>query len=277
MQRLVPVSLVLCLLAAPAAAADLELHVLDCGTMHGVETETFLPGVDDPPEYFDMTNRCFVVVHPKGTLLWDAGFPTGFGPSLITWWLWLSSFGKTNVDFGPLLVAQLEERGMSPEDIDYVALSHSHFDHVGQAEAFAGSTWLVQKTERDWLFDAELENEAVDPSYLEALRDSETVELTGDHDVFGDGSVRILSAPGHTPGHQCLFLDLKETGPIVLSGDLYHSRLNRELRVAPSFNTDEPQTQESMTRIEAFLKESGAELWIQHAPESGVQAPATVR
>jgi len=88
--------------------------------------------------------------------------------------------------------------------------------------------------------------------------------LDGDHDVFGDGSVKILSAPGHTPGHQVLALELRELGPLVLSGDLYHFRKSRELRATPTFNTDRERTLRSMDKIEAYIAERGATLWIEH-------------
>jgi glyoxylase-like metal-dependent hydrolase (beta-lactamase superfamily II) len=103
-----------------------------------------------------------------------------------------------------------------------------------------------------------------EPPYYADLKDNETVLLDADHDVFGDGRVVIKSTPGHTPGHQCLYLDLRDTGPIVLSGDLYHFAASRELGRVPRFNVDEQQTRASMAALDAFLEETGAELWIQH-------------
>jgi glyoxylase-like metal-dependent hydrolase (beta-lactamase superfamily II) len=88
--------------------------------------------------------------------------------------------------------------------------------------------------------------------------------LDGDHDVFGDGSVRIIYTPGHTPGHQALLVNLSNTGPVILSGDLFHFRANRRLRRAPTFNYDPVMTLESMDRIEALIKETDAALWIEH-------------
>ena len=88
--------------------------------------------------------------------------------------------------------------------------------------------------------------------------------LDGDHDVFGDGKVMIISAPGHTPGHQVLFVDLPETGPLVLSGDLYHFRLSRAEKRVPTFNTDKKQTLAAMEKVENFVAEKGATFWIEH-------------
>jgi len=102
------------------------------------------------------------------------------------------------------------------------------------------------------------------PSLCSNLKDAETLFIVGDHDVFGDGRVRIISAPGYTPGHQVLFVDLANTGPIVLSGDLYHFALSRTDRHVPSFNVDADATLASMDRVEAFLEEKGATLWIEH-------------
>jgi glyoxylase-like metal-dependent hydrolase (beta-lactamase superfamily II) len=267
------------LVAADSRAGDepLHLYVLDCGTMRGVDSEPFLAGVPDRPEHLDMVNRCFLVVHPMGTLLWDVGFPDSWWFTLARGLFWLVSFGQSSIDAGPGLVDQLAELGFASADIDYLALSHVHFDHAGEANAFAGSTWLVQESERAWAFSEDLDNSYVMSSLYADLEQADTLRLHGDHDVFGDGSVMILSSPGHTPGHQSLYLELPETGRIVLSGDLYHTPLNRELRLPPVFNTDAEETRRSMEHIESRVTELGAQLWIQHAPESGRQAPARVR
>jgi len=280
MRTLAHLSVVLAVLVCSAAsgvasdAPEIALHVLDCGELN-LDSAPFLPGVEERPERFDLTDRCFLIVHPQGTLLWDAGLPVTMGFKLLSWVLWAGTLGDISGTPGVPLVDQLEALGMGAGDVDFVAFSHVHFDHVGQARDFTQSTWLVQKTEHEFVFDPDLDNDSVMVSLVEPLRDSKTILLEGDHDVFGDGRVVILSAPGHTPGHQCLFVDLPATGPIVLSGDLYHSELNRELRVPPDFNTDREQTKVSMERIENFLAERNATLWIQHVKGSGPMAPAT--
>jgi glyoxylase-like metal-dependent hydrolase (beta-lactamase superfamily II) len=138
-----------------------------------------------------------------------------------------------------------------------------HWDHVGAANLFTDSTLLIQDAEYQAAF-VDQNNQLFDPSLYLDLADSERRILNGDYDVFGDGSVMIISAPGHTPGHQVLLVELENTGPVLLSGDLYHFRKSRELRRVPLFNTDAEETLRSMDKIEALLKAEQATLWIEH-------------
>ena len=137
----------------------------------------------------------------------------------------------------------------------------------GNANAFKDSIWLAREAEREYAFSGETEGVGWGtPEIYSELENSETIVIEGDddHDVFGDGRVVIVSTPGHTPGHQVLFVDLAETGPIVLSGDLYHTAPSYELRRVPTFNFDEGQTRASFEKLDAFMEETGAELWIEH-------------
>jgi len=98
-------------------------------------------------------------------------------------------------------------------------------------------------------------------------------KIKGDYDVFGDGTVVLKYAPGHTPGHQVLFLDLSNHGPLLLSGDLYHFSENREFRRIPIFNYDVKQTNASMDMFEAFAKEKNAKVYLQHSKEDFNKMP----
>jgi len=163
------------------------------------------------------------------------------------------------------LSGQMAEIGFTPDKVRYLVLSHMHFDHVGNANDFAGpaTTWLVQKVERDAMFGESVAPAAINPDYT-SLRTAKTELLNGDRDVFGDGTVVIKSTPGHTPGHNVLFLKLKKTGPIVLSGDLYHYPEERTLNRLPVGDFDKDQTAASRAALEVFLKKTGAQLWIEH-------------
>jgi glyoxylase-like metal-dependent hydrolase (beta-lactamase superfamily II) len=162
------------------------------------------------------------------------------------------------------LSGQLAEVGYRPDQIKYLVLSHMHFDHVGNANEFAGpnTTWLVQKGEREAMFGDGVVSSTINPDYA-ALKNAHTQLLDGNHDVFGDGTVTIVSTPGHTVGHQVLFVRLPKSGPLVLSGDLYHYPGERTLNRMPD-REKSAGTPESRARVEALVKDSGAQLWIGH-------------
>jgi glyoxylase-like metal-dependent hydrolase (beta-lactamase superfamily II) len=129
---------------------------------------------------------------------------------------------------------------------------------------FANATWLVRKAERDLMF-ADPPSPRTEAANFSALKNSKTVIIMQpDYDVFGDGSVVIKSAPGHSPDHQVLFVNLAKTGPVVLSGDLYHYPEERALKRVPTTEFNAAQTVASRAAIEAFLEKTRAQLWIQH-------------
>ena len=153
-------------------------------------------------------------------------------------------------------------QAVTADKITYLAISHSHWDHVGNANAYAGSTWLARKAEYDMMFGPGA-NAAASRNYA-ALAHSKIQYIDGDHDVFGDGSVVILSAPGHTPGHQVLLVNLARTGWLVLSGDLAHFKDNWDNDRVPTMNTSADQTRASRTRVQKVLDDRKAQLWINH-------------
>jgi glyoxylase-like metal-dependent hydrolase (beta-lactamase superfamily II) len=242
----------------PSPPSSLRLYVFDCGRLDIPDTTPYQLKKEDMATTV-MSVPCFLIAHPKGTLMWDVGAvpdsaipPGGTGR--------LRVYGTST----KTLKAQLAQIGYAPADITYLALSHFHWDHVGNANQFAGATWLVRKLERETMF-AEPPSPRTEPANFSALKNSKTVIVTtSDYDVFGDGTVVIKSAAGHSPDHQVLFLKLAKTGPVLLSGDLYHYPEERKLNRIPTTEFDASQTVASRAAIEAFLKQSGAQLWIEH-------------
>jgi len=247
-------------------AKTLRLYVFDCGTLK-TDPARFRLSRDEVATT-DLSVPCFLVAHPRGRLMWDPGAvpdgdwtPTG---RPVAHHLALRDGSERDLTLRKPLVAQLTEAGYSPADITHLAFSHYHYDHTANANAFAGATWLVRKVERDTMF-AEEPPGLIQPSNYAALKNSRTVIIDSDeHDVFGDGTVVIKLAAGHTPGHQVLYVKLRQTGGIVLSGDLYHFPQQRTLERVATFDFDQRQTPISRDAIEAFLVKTGAQLWIQH-------------
>ena len=241
-------------------ATATALHVLDCGDIGVSDQSQFSPGVN-VGKRIDLKDTCYVIEHPRGVLLWDTGLPDGLAaqPDGIR--------GNTyHVRRTQTLAAQLTKLGINADSIDYIGMSHLHFDHSGNANMFAPATWLVQKLEYDAAFSSRAAQMGFDSTSYNRLHNGKVQQLNGDHDVFGDSSVVVLSTPGHTIGHQSLLVRLP-SGNILLSGDLWHFRANRAARGVPSFNFDKAQTLASMDRVEQLLKTQHARLIIQHDPE----------
>jgi glyoxylase-like metal-dependent hydrolase (beta-lactamase superfamily II) len=243
----------------------LRLYVFDCGvlypTVEGVERYHLKMAEVAEPR---MPVPCFLIAHPRGTLMWDVGV---IPDSLVE-----SQPEGAQANVNPTVSAtvkrtlksQLAQIGYAPGDITYVAISHAHIDHTANLNAFSGSTWLTPKAERDFMW-AE-NNPRVNPSFYTELKRTKSIVLENEeHDVFGDGQVVIKSAPGHTPGHQVLVLNLASTGRVMLSGDLYHYPQERTLRRPPPDNEyNVGGSSASRVTIEEYLKKTGTALWIEH-------------
>lgn len=246
-----------------AETSALKLYVFDCGRL---KSGNPAPLIEKGLTVTDMSVVAYLVVHPKGTLLWDTGvIPDATVDSGSPTYL-RATVQKT-------LQSQLAEIGHKPADIKYLALSHYHYDHSANSNVFAGSEWLVQKAERDLMFSGSLGSSSPNSptpettaSRFESLRNAKTTLLDGDHDVFGDGSVVIVATPGHTPGHQSLLVNLPKTGSVLLSGDLYHYPAEVEFRdFTPFAALGDPMKEEAAkAKVDALLKEKRAALWIQH-------------
>lgn len=251
----------------PASPASLRLYVLDCGSIHVTDLSRYNLRRDEVGTS-ELSVPCFLVVHPKGALMWDVGavpdaewVPTG---KPVVHRLTLPDGQTRDITLTRSLAAQLAEIGYPPAKIRYLALSHYHYDHSANANAFAHSTWLVRRVERDAMFAAKAPD-TTRPSTYAQLKNAHTILIDSDeYDVFGDQSVVIKFAPGHTPGHQVLLVRLKHTGPVLLSGDLYHFPQERTLDRVPVFDFDKEQTRRTRKQIEVFLKTTGASLWIEH-------------
>ena len=253
-------------LARPRAPTKTRLYVFDCGMLevtaegvaryHVTQAETGESRMPVP---------CYLVVHPRGTLLWDLGVipddavdatPAGAHARLNP---------TIEATVTRTLRGQLAEIGYRPADITYVAFSHAHIDHSANANQFAASTWLARRAERDFMW-AE-NNPRVNPAFYDAWTNAAPARILEgeEHDVFGDGQVVIKAAPGHTPGHQVLVLRLASTGRVMLGGDLYHYAAERTRHREPPDNEfDVQQSAASRAMIEAYLTRTKTTLWIEH-------------
>jgi glyoxylase-like metal-dependent hydrolase (beta-lactamase superfamily II) len=242
----------------PKPPKSVRLYVFDNGMITGLDPAMFHLKKEEVATA-DMVVCSYLIVHPKGTLMWDTGAIPDADLKADASPVTQGRFSATKT-----LKSQLAAVGYAPKDITYFGLSHYHADHTANANDFAGATWLVQQPERDAMF-AEKGPAITQRAQYNALKDSQTKILNGeDYDVFGDGTVVVKAAYGHTPGHQVLYVKLAKIGPILLTGDLYHYQEERHTDKTPTFEFNRDQSLASRAEMEAFVKKTGAQLWIEH-------------
>jgi N-acyl homoserine lactone hydrolase len=246
-------------MAAQSPGGVQRLYVFYCGEAQIPDISPWSPGLNiGQPAVF--SDNCYLIQHGKDWMLWDSGFADALAdtPEGV-----VGNRGMRMLR-SKTLAAQLAEIGVAPAQINHLAFSHTHADHVGNANLFTAATLYIQQAEYDAAFGPEPAKFGFAPASYEKLRNSPVVKLNGDHDVFGDGSVKILSTPGHTPGHQSLLVRLPKTGAVVLSGDLAHFSDNFVNRRVPGFNFNQDQSRQSMDKVDAIVKAEHAQLWINH-------------
>ena len=251
----------------PARVTSPRIYIFDNGFIRGLDTKFFNLAREEvkEPDFVDIS---YLIVHPRGTLQFDSG---EIPDSRFT------SDGATVTDgimsASQPLLPQLAAAGYQPADITYFALSHYHSDHTANANAFAGSTWIVQKADRDFMF-SEKPQGIIETTHFSGLKNAKTKILDNeDLDVFGDGTVRLISTPGHTPGHQVLLVRLAKRGPVLLAGDLYHYPEERTTGKVPTFEYNVEQSKASRAKVEGLLQQTGAELWIEHDMATHARLP----
>lgn len=238
----------------------IQLYAMECGRITMTDADVFSDEDVFKGQPAELVDPCYLIRHPDGDLIWDAGLPDSLHDQ------------PNGVDSGPFhlsvpsrMVDQLAQLQLAPADIEFLSVSHSHFDHIGTAAAFTAATWIVDADERAWMFRDEARADENFGLYS-GLENAQTrlIEGGGDYDVFGDGQVTIIQTPGHTPGHTILRVNLANAGTVLLTGDLWHLPQSRERRTVPRFNTDRAQTLESMDKVEALAAETGARVVRQH-------------
>lgn len=250
-----------------SSSPDIRLYTLNCGYLDIHHPDHFASKGFYPHKTLHLVDPCFLIKHPKGWLLWDLGV----GDKYVGHETLVKEYDLT-IKVPISLEAQLKQLGLQPKDINFVAISHTHFDHTGNCNLFPQAVWLIQRPEYQWLRRNQPHVDVDNNGLMQILKPAHKILLNGNYDLFGDGTVEIISTPGHTPGHQSLKLTLGNK-VIILSGDLYHTRQNYLHKQVPQFNTNKKDTLASMKKIENILQKTKGQLIIQHELEDFSQLP----
>jgi len=241
-----------------------KLYRLDCGHSLANDESVWTPG-ENVGRSIEFSSTCWLLKRGSEWLLWDTGVPEAALNDPKGW----STLPKLIVyHLDKTLTGQLAEIGLKTSDITYVALSHTHGDHIGNVRLFPNSTVLMQRSEYNWISSPDGTNDNVNELKALArqlLGTPNHLQLPdGDTDVFSDGSVTLVSTPGHTPGSQSLLVHLRNSGFIILSGDVVHLQENFEKNIVPSLNTDKAASIASMDKVRQMIATYQAKLFINH-------------
>jgi glyoxylase-like metal-dependent hydrolase (beta-lactamase superfamily II) len=243
------------------AAPEVTLTRFECGTpqaptdVNARFSDTYAyPGVK-----LQFVYSCYLVKHGDDYMMWDTGQSMTAGPVA-------PKVGLVD------LLAQVK---VTPEQVKYIGISHYHGDHIGQANSLPKSTLLIGKGDWDVLTSPKPPTGANPQLVSHWISEGGTVEpVPQDKDVFGDGTVIMLSTPGHTPGHHSLLVKLAQMGNVVLSGDFAHFHENYESNGVPIFNFDRAQSLASIDRVKKIAANLKATVIIQHDARDVSKLPA---
>jgi glyoxylase-like metal-dependent hydrolase (beta-lactamase superfamily II) len=249
--------------AVPTAAqetADIEMWRLDCGTIELSDAAPFSDTHLYDGEPRTLTDSCYLIRNGDRYLLWDAGLPAALKGTSATQWVFTLSVEKT-------IAEQLAQIDVAPADVTYIGISHYHDDHIGQAAGFPDAELLIGRGDAEAVASGQMEaTRAQLAPWLADGASGKVTRITADHDVFGDGSVRMVAMHGHTPGHKSLVVELPQSGTFMLTGDLYHFEEQIENKGVPVFNTDRADTLASFHRFDQMADNLDATVVIQHDP-----------
>jgi N-acyl homoserine lactone hydrolase len=249
----------------PAAAGFAEkLYRVDCGHSLANDESVWTPG-ENVGKSIEFSSTCWLIKRGDKWALWDTGVPQSTLNDPKGW----STLPKLIVyHLDKTITGQLADVGLKISDIAYVVVSHTHGDHIGNVNLFPNSTVVMQRSEYSWIHSPDGTNDNVNQLKALARKLLGTPKhlqlIDGDTDLFGDGSVTLVSTPGHTPGSQSLLVHLKNSGFIILSGDVVHLEESFEKNIVPSLNTDKAASIASMDKVRRMIATYHAKLFINH-------------
>ncbi len=251
----------------------MKLYVFKCGTLKS-QKQFFTAGIDIG-KAFEVPVPFFLITHPKGYVLFDTGNALEVAKDKIKHW------GEKVVSiYDPIMseeeyvVNQLAKLNIKAEEIKHVIFSHLHLDHAGACGAFPNATYYVQKEELKHAYVHDFYQKG---AYIRADFDKPDLKwylLDGyeedPFDLFGDGKIKIIFTPGHTPGHQCLMVDLEHSGKVFLTADSVYTEEILEKDLLPGLVYSPADTVKSIKKVKN-LKNQGVKIFTGHDPDAKIK------
>ena len=209
-----------------------------------------------------------IIQHPKGVIVFDTGVNVAVaeGGCASYWGAGLCSAFNHRQSRDEVIDRQLQKLGFKVDDVKYVIYSHFHLDHAGNIKLFPKARHVVQNAElKNAWWPEKFQRAAFVLKDFDTTRDFDFLELNGDFDLFGDGTVTVLDTKGHTQGHQSLMLKLPKSGYVIMSGDAVYTNEN-EKGVVPGITWSADYSMKAIDRLKMLRDTRGGQLWYSHEP-----------
>ena len=264
----------LCLAASSAAMAQVKVYWATSGTFGPFDIRGLIPALPaEKSRQIVIPVSMWVIDHPKGLVVFDTGnnVAVADGNCKSYWPAGLCDFVKPAMARDDVIDRQLQKLGYGVDKVKVVVHSHSHHDHIGNIEMFPNAIHVMQKKElyQAWLpekFQGRNGTGAFTLADVDNAREFNYFELNGDYDLFGDGSMTIISTPGHTLGHQSMRVKLGSGQSIIITQDAVWMKENLEGYPA-GLNYSVKDYFESVNRLKMMRDLEGADLFMAHDGE----------
>lgn len=259
--------------AATASAENVEVYWTTSGMFGPFNIRGLIPALpESKARDITIPVSMWIIKHPKGVVVFDTGNNVAISDGMANcksyWAAGNCDFLKPSQTRADVIDMQLKKQGIKPEDVKVVVTSHSHLDHIGNIEMFPNAVHAIQKTELYQAWWPEKFQGRTSPGTfvmadIDNAREFNYLELNGDYDLFGDGSIMILSTPGHTLGHQSMKVKTKGSGTIIISQDAIWMQENLDGYPA-GLNFSVKAYTDSVARLKMMRDLEGAQLFMAH-------------
>ncbi len=245
------------------------------GAMVGMSESELMVGGRD--RMVDLPVPTFLIEHPRGLVLFDTGCNPEAATNPLGYWGKIAEYLHLRFTPDQAVDRQLQNHGYRVEDVKYVVVSHLHLDHAGGLALFPNARFFIMKGELPYAYWPERRARAsFKLNDLLPTRRFDWVELEGDTDLMGDGSLLMLKTPGHTPGESSLLVRLPHHQPILLTGDTAHIRAQLETLSPSAMDFDHRAGRESLTRLRRIRDLGEARIWVMHDPDDWASFPHVI-
>jgi N-acyl homoserine lactone hydrolase len=248
-------------------SSGIELHMFQTGTL---KTKTKFIKMNQGDDPFEIPVPWFLIRHPQGNVVIDGGNAVEAAIDKRGHW------GAVVDAYDPVMavsencVDQLKMIDIAPHDVRYVVQSHLHLDHTGAIGRFPKAQYIVQRIEYDYAFKPHWFSAG---AYIRADFDRPGLnwkflggEFTDNYDLFGDGTVRMIFTPGHSPGHQSFLITLPQTGPVLLTIDAAYTVDHWENKALPGLVVSSAQAADSVAKLRRIAADTSATVVTGHDP-----------